>query len=220
MFRYDRANGQVQPITTVYAPLPPMGGPGAAGAGAGTAEEAGAPFLPPPTPFRRADAWGVARDGRVGVVKEEVNRMIWHGLSGALMVGPTFYGRTDTVEPEDRARFLQTWKDARAREGYDRALLDQLDEADLAWPDSFPSFQGGPAPVDPSGNLWLPRTQPGELETAYDLVDGQGVVRMRVYLPLHTRLQGFGLQTVFLVRTDAVGLEWIQRYAWPQRRSR
>jgi hypothetical protein len=116
IFRYDRSNGQVQPITTVFAPLPPMTASGTAGAGARPLEEAGAPFLPLPAPFRPADAWGVALDGRVAVVKEEVNRMIWHGLSGALMVGPTFSARVDAVSPDDQLRFLQSWKDARARE--------------------------------------------------------------------------------------------------------
>jgi hypothetical protein len=49
----------------------------------------------------------------------------------------------------------------------------------------------------------------------FEVVDGQGVVRARVVLPPNTRLQGFGNRSIYLVRRDALGLEWVQRYPWP-----
>jgi hypothetical protein len=69
-------------------------------------------------------------------------------------------------------------------------------------------------PVDRSGNLWLLRSHPSEPEAIYEVIDGQGVIRARIVLPPNTRLEGFGEGAIFLVRQDALGLHWLQRYPW------
>lgn len=215
ILRYDRRNGRVTPVTSVLAPplptvLQPRGSTPAAQALAQVT-----PPLPLPEPFLLEDAWGIAMDGRVAVARVETSRVEWHGPRGALMQGPGLQTEVRRVRVPDMRRWLASWQQARLAEGYPPQEILRFRIDDVDWPVYFPPFAGGRMPVDPSGNLWLRRSHPGDPEAVYEVIDGQGVIRARVVLPPNTRLGGFGNRAIYLVRRDALGLEWIQRYAWP-----
>jgi len=77
-----------------------------------------------------------------------------------------------------------------------------------------PPFTSGAAVVAPDGALWVLRTRPAEDKVpSYDVFDSFGRQVGRVVLPRDTRLAGFGQRSVYLVRTDADDLEYLQRYA-------
>lgn len=212
LLRYDRRNGRVSPITTVLGPPPPGLTPGAEFA---PGEPQVAPDLPEPDPYRPEDAWGVAMDGRVAVGRVLNDRVEWYGAGGARMVGPPLRTQIRRVRVPDMRRWLRVWQDQRLAEGFPPSQVERVVIDDVDWPVNFPPFSGGMMPVDPFGNFWLLRSHPGDPEQAFDVMDGQGVVRARVILPGNTRLQAFGRNALYLVRTDALGLEWIQRVSWP-----
>jgi hypothetical protein len=215
VFRYDRRTGQVQVMARTAGPSAPMGPPSLPGAG--TSDDSGTVVLPVPNPYQPTDAWGVAEDGRVAVVHVDADRLEWFGAAGAVMTGPRLQIEGRPVASSDRERYLEAWREEQLREGFDRDYLRAVQADWVDWPAEAPGFRGGFAPVDPWGNLWLSLSHPGDIVTRFALIDGQGVRRAEVTLPLHSRLQGFGSDALYLVRTDGVGLEWIQRYPWPPR---
>ncbi len=214
ILRYDRRNGRVTPVTSVRsAPLPSVLQP----RGNSPAAEALAQVTPPlplPEPFLLEDAWGIALDGRVAVARVEEDRVEWHGSGGAVMEGPDLQSEVRRVRVPDMRRWLADWQQARLSEGYPPQEILRFRIDDVDWPVYFPPFSGGRMPVDRSGNLWLLRSHPSEPEAVYEVIDGQGVIRARIVLPPNTRLEGFGEGALFLVRRDALGLHWLQRYPW------
>jgi len=213
IFRYDRQSGQVQAITRIRTASPPMGPPGVPWAG--QTDDTGTVRLPAPTPFQAVDGWGVSPDGRVGVVRADDDRVEWFGPGGAVMSGPTLHSVARPIETGDPQRYLAAWRSERLREGYPIEDVSLVTPNWVDWPDTVPPFPGGIAQVDNWGNLWLPLSHLGDILIRFALIDGQGVKRAEVTLPLHTRLQGFGRESLYLVRVDGVGLEWVQRYQWP-----
>jgi hypothetical protein len=49
----------------------------------------------------------------------------------------------------------------------------------------------------------------------YDIINGQGKLVERVQLPPRTKLVGFGVSTVYVVRLDQDDLQYLQRYPLP-----
>lgn len=92
---------------------------------------------------------------------------------------------------------------------YDVAQLPPLTD----WPEYVPPFLASAALARPNGEVWVLRTRkPGDKIPTYDVFDASGRVIGRVALPADTRLIGFGNGTVYLVRTDADDLQYLQRY--------
>jgi hypothetical protein len=65
----------------------------------------------------------------------------------------------------------------------------------------------------PEGQLWLQRSNPTQDSTAvYDVFDTTGRQAAQVTLPRGRRLVGLGQGTLYATRTDADGLQWLERY--------
>lgn len=76
----------------------------------------------------------------------------------------------------------------------------------------------GPAWITPSGEAWVRRHRPAAAaEVRYDLFDGAGRLVHQVELPAGRRLVGLGTGTVYTVREDEDGLQWLERYQFPPR---
>ena len=81
------------------------------------------------------------------------------------------------------------------------------------WPDVMPPFQANAAFARPNGEVWVLRTRkPGDDIPTYDVFDGAGRVIGKVALPKDHRLIGFGQGTVYLIRSDADDLQYLQRH--------
>jgi hypothetical protein len=68
----------------------------------------------------------------------------------------------------------------------------------------------------PDGTLWIQRTTAdASAPPTYDLIGPAATIIGRMVLPANTRLVGFGVGTVYLVRVDEDDLEYLQRYRLP-----
>lgn len=181
-------------------------------------------------PLASEDVAAVAWDGRVAVVRAEPYRVEWIARDGRRTTGPTVqYQPLRVTDGEKRAALERQIRPgtitvmgggagaraapiAGAPEGFRKPDVS-IDDKTLTWPDRMPPFLAGAATVAPDGTLWVLRTRRHDDPVpTYDLFDASGRLTGRVAIPAGTRLLGFGARSVYLIRTDADDLEWIQRY--------
>jgi hypothetical protein len=65
--------------------------------------------------------------------------------------------------------------------------------------------------------LWVQRAHAADAPPSCDVIDTTGRIVSRVVLPRHTRVVGFGVNSVYLVRIDDDDLEYLQRFRLPTR---
>ena len=181
-------------------------------------------------PLSPADAWGVADDGRVVVVRAGDYHVDWIDVDGFVTSGPPV---PYTPVRIGRAE-MEEWRDGRsetggglgiqvvqsngsmritARRGGGSGGDENL--ADYPWPEVKPAFYNRPVPVDRTGRAWVRRHQRAGEPPLYDLFDGTGVLVLGVELPMGRRVVGFGESALYAVRMDEVGLQYLERYAVP-----
>ena len=100
--------------------------------------------------------------------------------------------------------------DTRMRRGISGASGPRVE--DFEWPESFPPFRSGRTLVSPEGEAWVERYVPADAPAKCEVFGPDGVRAGTVVLPPGSRLLGFGRDRVYLVRTDDVGLKWLERY--------
>lgn len=136
--------------------------------------------------FGPNDIFGVLPDGRLWVARARQNRVDWRGPGGVWIQGPSREYAKVPVTSADKERVI-----ARIREqGKGRGLPDSLR---LVWPfaENKPPFQAGV--TDPSGQVWLERSRPGETAPAvYDVYGPNGTWTQAVTFPSGVTLAGFG----------------------------
>ena len=183
-----------------------------------------------PVPLSPTDAWGVAADGRVVVARVGDYRVEWIAADGTVTSGaPVPYTPRRIGRAEKMA-----WRDSQAETGGGLAVRDEVvngeiqrtvlrpgsreDEAELdsyEWPAFLPPFQDRPIPVDGIGRAWVRRHRKADGALQYDLFDGSGAVVLNVELDAQRRVVGFGDGTLYAVRMDEHGLQYLERYALP-----
>ena len=180
-------------------------------------------------PLSPADAWGVAEDGRVVVVRALDYHVDWIGPDGVTSGPSVPYApvRIGSAEKEE-------WRDRRAESGGGLSIEVGIvngdvrvtagrggpgrDDDDLdgyPWPEAMPAFHNAPVPVDPLGRAWVRRHREAGAEPRYDLFDGEGRLAMSVEMPAGRRVVSFGDGTLYAVRMDEMGLQYLERYALP-----
>ena len=172
-------------------------------------------------PFRPVDAWSVAPNGDVVVVRATDYRVDWyHG--GSVTSGPA-----NAYEP---IRITQAEKEAWAdgQTGQTMTMMvvggsggggqtletprPNLDEVDF--PDVKPAFQAAGTSVTPDGELWVRRYQRHDAERPlYDVFDEHGELIKQVRLAAGRTIVGFGSGAVYTVAVDEDDLQWLERYA-------
>lgn len=185
-------------------------------------------------PLAAEDMAAVAGDGRVAVIRVPEYRVEWHRSGEAPRAGPPLPHEPIPVTAAERRAFIagQTVPGRILVSGgrvpaagptvsrlpQAKALPPGALDADadaLPWPRHLPPVQAG-ARVAPDGILWVPRSRPHTVDRRlYDLVDDRGRVVKQVELPPRTRMLGFGARHMYLVRTDADDLDYLQRVAYP-----
>jgi len=181
-----------------------------------------------PVPYSPQDDWAVAADGRIAVVRAEPYRVEWIQPDGRVVTGPE-----------------TSWEPVRVREAEKRRWLDQLGASgltmsvtsdngsttmalqrggrraaaasaeDYEWPERLPAFRAGGAVVMPDGRLLVEREVAEGDPTRYDVFDARGTRAGALYLPTGQRIVGFGRESVYAVRVDQDGLNWLEVYALP-----
>ena len=68
-------------------------------------------------------------------------------------------------------------------------------------------------PAAPWGEVWI-RVEPASSasHTVFDVLGPDGRRIRRVGVDGRARIVGFGTESVYIVRTDAYDLEWLERY--------
>jgi hypothetical protein len=209
--RWDRAADRLDTLTRVKIPATRV-----QRSGGQTARV----VLVRPQPYAPQDEWAVAADGRVAVARVSDYHVEWLGdrpSRGA----PVGYERV-RVGDGDREAFMAAMRNTRNRivvssggpgRGPDMKPPEARAE-DFDWPEYKPPFVARSALITPDGQLWVRRhTQARDSVPAYDVFDASGNLSGRVYLPKGRQVVGLGQGTVYAVRTDADGLQWLERYS-------
>ena len=209
--RWQRGTTQLDTVARVKIPSLKMQVSGSANARA---------VILRPQPYAPQDEWRVASDGRVAVGRVGDYHVEWLGV-GAPVVGPAVSYQPVKVNAADRAAFLSGMRNNRTRiavnvggGGRDREIKPpEVDEKDFDWPAVKPPFVGRASFMSPEGQFWLQRSNPTQDSTAvYDVFDPTGHPAGQVTLPRGRRLVGLGQGTLYATRTDADGLQWLERY--------
>jgi len=183
-----------------------------------------------PVPLSPTDAWGVAADGRVVVARAGDYSAAWIATDGTVTRGaPVRYTRRRIGRAEKTA-----WRDSQVETGGGLTVRDERvngeirrtvlrpgsleDEAELdsyKWPAFLPPFSDRPILVDANDRAWVRRHREADGTLQYDLFDGSGAVVLKVELDSQRHVVGFGARTLYVVRMDEHGLQYLERYALP-----
>jgi hypothetical protein len=182
-----------------------------------------------PIPLSYEDAWGIAPDGSVVVVRSGDFHLERIAPDGSVTSGPTIpFDPVGIGTPEKEEYVAELGRSgggirvgvsmvngemsmsfARGGGGSDREI-DQY-----TWPEEKPPIYSGRIPIDPTGRAWVRRhVEAGEAST-YDIFDLTGSVVGSVELGHGKRVIGFGNNSVYVVSYDQFDLNYLERYDMP-----
>ena len=178
------------------------------------------------------DAWGVAADGSVVIVRAGHYGVNWYAPNGAVTHGDTIPHAPVPVTREDMAEDLRAAQrhggisiDVGVREDGTRAANfsrggfgpsdEEVDYDDYTWHDVKPAFHNAPVRVDPLGRAWVRRHLPADSGTRYDLFNRRGQLVRALTLEGDRIVAGFGRAHVYIVAFDDVDLAYLERYRLP-----
>jgi hypothetical protein len=180
------------------------------------------------SPTRRAfmvdDQWTVTSDGRIAFVRWNPYRVDFVDADGLLHRGPLITYERVRVSEAHRKKFQADLERPQVvtafREGYPtrtQVIKPPPDPTPWEFPDYLPPFLNRAIAAAPDGYLWVQRTTAADAQPIYDLVNRAGVVAERVEIPMGSRVVGFGVGAVYVVRVDVDDLEYLQRYRFTPR---
>ncbi len=204
VLRLDRASGRRDTAATLE--VPPQLWP----------ENARQGWSAPTVAFFARDAYAVAPDGRVAIVRYSPYRVDWVAADGKVRQGPVrtvpLIAVTQADKEEWAARIARARPQMRGEDG--RVMQMPGFKADLGrttFPTHYPPFLEETAQVAPDGTLWVQRAIPSRLRRVeYDLFGADGAFRETVRLAAGQRVVGFRGAEVVLATQDEDGLHWIE----------
>jgi hypothetical protein len=171
-------------------------------------------------PFSPRPGWSAAPDGSVAIVWSEDYRVDWIRADGRRVLGrPTPY-QPVPVTDEDKEQWAQAMAGGRVMvmsgsEGGRTINMPRPAPDEMDWPRDKPPFQPRGVQATPAGTVWVQRFVKAGAPEAYDVFSSTGERIGRVTLPDGRTLLGFGTGSVYLYRTDADDLQWLERYPLP-----
>ncbi len=90
-----------------------------------------------------------------------------------------------------------------------------LDPDDFEWPEVKPAFVADGVSVTPEGDAWVERHVPAGTEKLFDVFGPDARLEARVRLPRGRDVVGFGADRLYAVRTDDLGLQWLEVWRRP-----
>jgi hypothetical protein len=150
-------------------------------------------------------------DGWISIAWADPYRVDWRSPNGHWIRGSPLPFEAVALNNREKCAALQRWALTRSS-SCDPSILP-------GWPRTIPPFLPGMTPVllaAPDGRLVVARTStlasPGK---DYDIVDRQGKLAGRIRLRQNEVLIGFGVRSAYVLVTDDLGLQTIQRHPWP-----
>ena len=182
--------------------------------------------------FSPEDAWVVAPDGYVAVVRAEPYQLEWIPPIGQPRAGPRIrhepvpITRTEKeaiasgqAGPRGRYTVTRVMVPAGGSPGGGRTTPTPMAVEELLWAGVKPPFdlRDGRWPVmDEHGRLWVARgIAQGAPTRVFDVFDRSGNLVDRVGLPAGSRLVGFDRKWLYTARADSADLEHLQRFPLP-----
>jgi hypothetical protein len=188
----------------------------------------GRPRMTPGIPmvmFSPQDAWAVAADGRVAVVRSGDYHVEWRADDGRVTRGPSYayppLPVTDTDKHAFVSRFLQTSPMSGKGDGgglghtpAEFASPEQVAEMVRTneFAETHPYFRPGGVWITPQGELLVERSIPTGAVPVLDVFDAEGRLVRQVTLPAGRRVVGTGRGAVYAVVRNADDLETLERY--------
>ncbi len=222
--RLDRVSGRADTLATysrkLRSPLgrSPSGAAGSAAASASDAARAGGP----PPPYASVDQWSVAPDGRIAIAGVDPYRVTYILPDGS--VGAAADIAYDPIPLREQHR--TAWRE-RMRRPVPAVMFGPNGQMTggrstpryiepREWPDLLPAFGMRALRFAPDGTLWVERELGGDEPQTFDLIDRTARRVARVEMPPRTRLVGFGVRSLYLVKISTDDeLETLQRHPMP-----
>ncbi len=212
--RWDRASGALDTVARVKLPEMKRSTSGGAGNQA---------VMIQPVPLSSEDAWAVSWDGRVAIARCGDYHVEWIHPDGTVVRGaPVDYepvkirradkeewaeGQGGGIEIGIMASSSGERRISMSRGGGGGPNIDSLD-----WPDKKPAFVADGVWVTPEGDVWVQRHVPAGEAVQLDVFGADAELEGRVTLPPGRQIVGFGHSSVYVVRSDDLGLQWLERY--------
>jgi hypothetical protein len=220
ILRYDRAADRSDTVAMAWAPEPQVSRSG------GNVRVMG-------RMMEGRDDWAVGADGRVAVVHLNGYAVEWFNPDGSGIMGPPTPFEARSISEEDKEALLEGRfsggglsmmmtsgggggaEVSMSRGGFGGGEGPSV--SDFEWAETFPPFQTDRARVSSGSEVWVERWFPADMDPRMDVFDSQGVRIGYVDMPLSSQLLGFGStadghEAAYIVRTDEVGLMWLERY--------
>jgi hypothetical protein len=216
ILRWDRKRNAVDTVTYVKVPSMNMNVSGSAGSNQTVMFRA--------QPFSLQDEWSVSPDGRLGVARVSDYHIDWFSPSRQRTSGPVNrFERLRVTEADKEAlrklnarapRMIMT---ADGGGGATRSSAgpppSPTGMGEPEYPEFKPPFPTRSVFATPEGMLWVLRSRSAnDPIPTFDVFDQRGTFTGRVSLPKDRRMVGFGAGTVYLARTDADDLQWLEKY--------
>ncbi len=166
-------------------------------------------------PFSPRDAWAAGPDGRIALISAADYHVEWLLPDGRRVAGRPVPYRPVPITTADK----EAWADEQAgrqmtmvtTEGSRTMRPDRPDVDGIEWPEHKPPFVNN-AWVASNGELWVQRHVRHGVPETYDVFDASGNLARQVVLPEHRDVVGHGNGTLYAVRTDGDGLQWLEKY--------
>lgn len=213
--RYVRGAGTVDTLTRVK--LPDMKRSTSGGAGNQS-------VMIQPLPLTPEDAWAVAWDGRVAVARSGEYRLEWVHPDGRVVRGAPVEYEPVAIRRADKEEWLEGLGngisvgvsinngDRRVSMGRGGGGGASPDPGRFEWPEMKPPFAANGVYVTPESDAWVERHVPAGADRLFDVFGPDAQLKARVRLPRGRDVVGFGSDRVFAVRTDELGLQWLEAY--------
>jgi hypothetical protein len=214
--RYDRSTGAMDTVTQVKLPEMRQTTRGGADNRA---------MMITPVPLSPEDAWAVAWDGRVAVARSSDYHVEWINPDGSVVRGAAVAYEPVRIRNADKEEWAENLtgginigimasgsgeRRISMSRGGGRDAGPDLDN--LPWPDHKPAFVSNGVWITPQGDVWVERHVPAGSPVWFDVFGADAELKGKVTLPAGRRLVAVGQNAVYAVRTDELGLQWLEMY--------
>ena len=183
--------------------------------------------------FSPRDAWTVAPDGRVGVVRSKPYRVEWIQSGGEKVTGPMIVYKPIKIIKAEKELIASGRSGDRGQVTVSLVMVapggprvssravapEPMPVKDLLFAKVKPpiNLRMSRWPrIDEMGRLWVERSQRLEASAAlFDVFDRSGNLVDRIELPAGSRLVGFDKRWLYAARIDADDFEHLQRFRLP-----
>jgi hypothetical protein len=178
--------------------------------------------------FAPQDVWAVTLDGRMAVVRSNDYHVEWYEPNGRVTRGsPVSFAPVQVTMAERRAyvrHFLEN-SNVGGRGGDDALtavpaeMLEESQVQQMAERNTFaaakPPFTDTPPFLGKDGTLWVERSGKAGAAPLWDVFDAAGRLVHQLRLAQNKQLAGLGVRWLYVIATDADGLQHLERHARP-----